>query len=183
MAYWLQLKELFAEFQTPYPILLLRNSALLVSSKQVEKLEHLKVSAAELFLSNEELFAKKTKELSKLPLDFTIQKETLATIFEGLKPLIQQTDASFEGALKAQEKKQIKGLEKLEKRLLKAEKKKFSDVLYRIKTLQDELFPRNGLQERNVNFSELYLEVGPELIPILLQNLRPLEQTFALLEI
>jgi hypothetical protein len=55
--------------------------------------------------------------------------------------------------------------------------------LYRIKTLQDELFPRNGLQERNVNFSELYLEVGPELIPILLQNLRPLEQTFALLEI
>ena len=183
LAYWLQLKELFAEFQTPYPILLLRNSALLLASKQVEKLEHLKVSTAELFLSNEELFAKKTKELSKLPLDFTIQKETLTTLFKGLKPLIQQTDASFEGALKAQEKKQIKGLEKLEKRLLKAEKKKFSDVLHRIKTLQDELFPRNGLQERNVNFSELYLEVGPELIPILLQNLRPLEQTFALLEI
>jgi len=85
--------------------------------------------------------------------------------------------------LRAQEKKQLKGLEKLEKRLLKAEKKKLSGVLYRIKSLQDELFPRKGLQERNVNFSELYLGVGPELIPMLMQNLRSFEQTFALLEI
>ena len=183
LAYWLQLKKLFAEFQTTYPILLLRNSALLVASKQVEKLQHLQVSTAELFLPQEELFAKKAKQLSKLPLDFASQKETLATLFKGLKPLVQQTDASFEGALRAQEKKQLKGLEKLEKRLLKAEKKKLSGVLYRIKSLQDELFPRKGLQERNVNFSELYLEVGPELIPMLMQNLRPLEQSFALLEI
>ena len=183
LAYWLQLKELFADFQTPYPILLLRNSALLVASKQVEKLQHLQLAAAELFLPQEELFAKKTKQLSKLPLDFSSQKETLASLFNGLKPLVQQTDASFEGALRAQEKKQLKGLEKLEKRLLKAEKKKLSGVLYRIKTLQDELFPRKGLQERNVNFSELYLEVGPELIPMLLQNLHPLEQSFAILEI
>jgi bacillithiol biosynthesis cysteine-adding enzyme BshC len=183
LAYWLQLKELFAEFQTPYPILLLRNSALFLTSKQVEKLQHLQVAAAELFLPQEELFAKKTKQFSKLPLDFASQKETLVSLFNGLKPLVQQTDVSFEGALRAQEKKQLKGLEKLEKRLLKAEKKKLSGVLYRIKTLQDELFPRKGLQERNVNFSELYLEVGPELIPMLLQNLRPLEQSFAILEI
>ena len=34
-------------------------------------------------------------------------------------------------------------------------------------SLQNELFPKQSLQERNTNFSELYLEFGKELIPVL----------------
>jgi hypothetical protein len=40
------------------------------------------------------------------------------------------------------------------------------------------LFPRNGLQERNLNFSEFYLDYGDELIPSLCKILSPLEQKF-----
>ena len=41
--------------------------------------------------------------------------------------LAKETDISFLGAVQAQEKKQLNGLDKLEKRLLKAEKRKFKD--------------------------------------------------------
>ncbi|HEY4618391.1 MAG TPA: bacillithiol biosynthesis BshC, partial [Flavobacterium sp.] len=44
--------------------------------------------------------------------------------------------------------------------------------------LQNELFPNKGLQERQVNFSEFYLENGDNLIPTIIDKLKPLEQNF-----
>ena len=43
--------------------------------------------------------------------------------FEHLLNIANQTDKSFIGAVKAQEVKQLKGLDNLEKRFLKAEKR------------------------------------------------------------
>ena len=91
-----------------------------------------------------------------------------------------QTDASFIGAVNAQETKQIKGLHNLEKRLIKAEKKKHAEELERVTDLQDELFPNQGLQERSGNFSEFYLANGSELIEELLKILKPLEVNFTI---
>ena len=78
----------------------------------------------------------------------------------------------------AQEVKQIKGLENLEKRLLKAEKRILSDQLQRITLLQNELFPNQSLQERKANFSEFYIDFGQELMQLLLDKLQPLENEF-----
>jgi uncharacterized protein YllA (UPF0747 family) len=94
--------------------------------------------------------------------------------------LSKKTDASFLGAVKAQEVKQIKGLENLEKRLLKAQKRKYYDELERIKTLQNELFPNQSLQERKNNFSEMYIQ-NNKLIDKCLQELDPLSSYFDIL--
>ena len=85
--------------------------------------------------------------------------------------------------VKAQEIKQLKGLDKLEKRLLKAEKIKLKDTLSRITDLQNELFPNQRLQERQANFSEFYLEAGDHLISKLTEKLQPLEQRFDIIEL
>ena len=79
--------------------------------------------------------------------------------------------------------KQLKGLEHLEKRLLKAQKRKLADEVGRMTDLQEELFPGQSLQERNTNFSELYLEYGQALIEVLLNNLKPLSGQFLVLTI
>ncbi len=97
--------------------------------------------------------------------------------------LAEQTDQSFVGAVKAQERKQIKGLEHLEKRLLQAQKRKLSDQVSRMTDLQNQLFPNQSLQERATNFSELYLEFGDQLIPQLVLNLQPLKQEFLILNL
>jgi hypothetical protein len=53
-----------------------------------------------------------------------------------------------------------------------------SDILERITDLQNELFPNKSLQERQANFSEFYLENGSNLIPSVIDTLKPLEQNF-----
>ena len=95
--------------------------------------------------------------------------------------LAEQTDKSFLGAVNAQEVKQIKGLKHLEKRLLKAQKRKLKDQIERCTDLQEQLFPNQSLQERNTNFSELYLEYGDDLIPELMKHLEPLSGQFTIL--
>lgn len=183
LAYWLQLKSSFEAQQVTFPILLLRNSVLLITDKQKEKLQKLNLSVADLFLHQDDLMTKVTKEISDISIDFTPQKEHLKKQFENLYRLAEQTDASFKGAVAAQETKQIKGLENLEHRLLKAQKRKLEDVLERVRLLQNELFPRQSLQERNLNFSEFYLEYGEDFISKLAQNLEPLKGEFMVLEL
>jgi len=181
MAYWMQLKSFFNTVSVPFPILLLRNSVLLIDEKQRKKMKALKISKKDVFLKQHELIKEKVKEISELNLDFTNQRDNLKAMFEQLKSLSDKTDKSFTGAVLAQEKKQINGLNHLEKRLLKAQKRKYKEIVKRITELQQELFPKQSLQERQANFSEFYEIYGDELIPLLIAVLDPLKLEFDLI--
>ncbi|WP_299226091.1 bacillithiol biosynthesis cysteine-adding enzyme BshC [uncultured Psychroserpens sp.] len=183
LAYWLQLRSNFDAQGVTYPMLLLRNSVLLITEKQKQKLENLEVPISDLFLEQAELKTKVTKKISEIKIDFSEQKTYLAQQFKGLYHLAEKTDASFTGAVSAQERKQIKGLEHLEKRLLKAQKRKLKDHLDRIILIQNDLFPNQSLQERKMNFSEFYLEHGIELISKLIDDLNPLENKFSIITV
>jgi bacillithiol biosynthesis cysteine-adding enzyme BshC len=178
IAYWLELKSFFNTIKVTFPILLLRNSALLTTEKQVKKADKLGLTWSDLFSKQKDLVNAKTRALSEFPIDFSPQKEHLRKQFEALLDLAKKTDDSFFGALKAQEAKQIKGLVNLEKRLLKAQKRKHFEALERITDLQNELFPNQSLQERQANFSEFYLEYGDLFIQKLMGQLKPLDTSF-----
>ena len=178
LAYWFQLKGTFKSFEVPFPMLLLRNSVLLVSEKHQKKLEKKNIDVRELFKKQNQLLTDKTIALSEIEIDFSTQIKFLKQQFKDLYELAEKTDVSFIGAVSAQERKQIKGLEYLEKRLLKAQKRKLSEKLAHIKAIQDALFPNQSLQERNTNFSTFYLQYGDELIQVLLNELQPLSDQF-----
>ena len=120
--------------------------------------------------------------ISEVNIDFTSQKLFLQQQFNALKEVALKTDKSFEGAVNAQERKQLKGLENLEKRLLKAQKRKLTNEVERVKAIQNELFPNQSLEERSRNFSEYYLELGDNLIPMLFEALNPLQMEFTVIE-
>ncbi len=183
LAYWFQLKEYFNAVSVPFPILLLRNSVLLLPTKLSEKLDKLEVPLERLFHKKHELRSWYTRKLSEIEIDFTPQRNHLKQQFKDLYELAKQTDASFEGAVAAQEKKQLNGLDHLEKRLLKAQKRKLADHLERLDLLQMELFPNESLQERQHNFSQWYMEIGPSLFSKLKENLDPLSMEFCVLEV
>ena len=183
LAYWLQLKDYFDSVSVSFPILLVRNSVLLVPEKLSEKLNRLNLRPQELFLNQIDFLKKKTKELSNTEIDFSEQRNHLVQQFKDLYTLAEKTDKSFLGAVGAQEKKQLKGLDNLEKRLLRAEKRRLKDTLDRMTAIQDELFPLGSLQERKLNFSEVYLEMGDSLIPILMNSLNPLDLNFTILTV
>ena len=142
LAYWFQLQDYFKKVEVVFPILLLRNSVLLVPDRLSEKLHKLEVEVSDLFLKQHELTTKHTKKISDIAIDFSSQRAHLEQQFKALYELAKKTDASFVGAVAAQEKKQLNGLDKLEKRLLKAQKRKLTDELERLTTIQDQLFPK-----------------------------------------
>jgi bacillithiol biosynthesis cysteine-adding enzyme BshC len=181
LAYWLELKDMFAAFDTPFPMLLLRNSVLVKTEKQADKLEKLGISDTDIFLKRDSYINRKVRQISNIDIDFTEQRTMLKEHFASLRELAKQTDASFIGAVEAQELKQLKGLDNLEKRLLKAQKIKLKDQVSRMTDLQEQLFPGRSLQERNLNFSELYLAYGNSLIPQLIKALKPLQGDFLIL--
>ncbi len=178
LAYWMELKDYFETVEVPFPMLLLRNSVLIQTDKQAEKIKKLNVSDRELFLKQHELINRKVRQISNIDINFDPQRKLLQEQFEAMYKLAEQTDVTFKNAVKAQEVKQLKGLEMLEKRLLKAQKRKLGDHVKRLTTIQNELFPNQSLQERTANFSELYLEYGKDLIPNLIKHLDPLKGEF-----
>lgn len=181
LAYWLELKSNFEANHVTFPILLLRNSVLLATEKQHEKLDKLGLNWADVFQKQEDLINKKTKEYSNFTIDFSKQKAFLKKQFEDLYTIANQTDKSFLGAVKAQEIKQLKGLDTLEKRLLKAEKRNLNTRLEQIISIQNALFPSKSLQERKDNFATFYVSHGEAQISILLKELKPLEHEFTVI--
>ncbi|MDD7887362.1 bacillithiol biosynthesis cysteine-adding enzyme BshC [Flavivirga sp. 57AJ16] len=181
LAYWFQLKQFFNTVNVPFPVLLLRNSVLIKTKQQADKLKRLNISNEDIFLKRDAFINRKVREISNINIDFSPQREHLEAQFKALFKLAEQTDKSFLGAVKAQEAKQLKGLGNLEQRLLKAQKKTLADQVSRMTELQEQLFPGQSLQERHTNFSELYLEYGEQLIPNLIKNLDPLNSEFLIL--
>ena len=178
LSYWLQLKTYFESEQLNFPILLHRNSVLLMHQKQQQKLDKLNVSVSDLFKNKQALIDSQIKKISKFHIDFSEQKAVISQQFTVLYDVASQTDKSFIGAVSAQEKKQIKGLEVLERRLLKAEKNSHTNYIDRLEQIHLELFPNGSLQERFLNFSEFYLYYGDEFIERLRLELAPLNQNF-----
>ena len=183
LAYWFQLKDYFKSVAIPFPILLLRNSGLLVSEKAGSQLEKLDLTMGELFKKQHDMQRDYTKKISTVVIDFSEQRDHLKEQFRAMYDLAKQTDASFVGAVGAQEKKQLKGLDHLEKRLLKAQKRKHEGLLNKVTALQDTLFPKQSLQERNTNFAAFYLEYGPDLIKEIKNELKPLDLQFSVIHL
>jgi bacillithiol biosynthesis cysteine-adding enzyme BshC len=178
LAYWMQMKQYFEKVDVPFPILHLRNSALLVYKKELRKMEKLGIEVKDIFLDQNELISNQVKQVSDIKIDFSPERRMLEEMFESMKGLAEKTDKSFIGAVLAQEKKQLNGLDKLEKRMLRAQKRKYADRVNRITEIQNLLFPKGSLQERQANFSEFYEEMGEGLIDLILERLDPMKMEF-----
>ncbi|MFN0729054.1 bacillithiol biosynthesis cysteine-adding enzyme BshC [Polaribacter gochangensis] len=183
LAYWLQLKAYFNTVSVPFPILVLRNSVQVISAKQQKKLNSLSISTEEMFFNIYDLLKTKINENSDISFNFLDAKTLLEQQFLALRRVASETDVSFIGAVDAQEKKQLNGLENLEKRLLRAEKRRQHDLVNRITELKMQLFPNESLEERQRNFSEYYLEYGDAFIDALKSTLKPLDLEFTVLEL
>ena len=98
--------------------------------------------------------------ISDIDIDFGPQRRLITEQFRQLKDLALSTDKSFIGAVFAQEKKQLKGLDVLEKRMLKAQRRKLVNEVQRVSEIYDQFYPMGVAHERFENFSALYAQMG-----------------------
>jgi bacillithiol biosynthesis cysteine-adding enzyme BshC len=183
LSYWLQLRSTFEAFKVAFPMLQMRNSVLVYSEKTLKKLKKLNINTVDLFQSPIDLKNQHVRAISSIDIDFSTQKKHLSQQFEDLYKLAEKTDKSFLNAVAAQEKKQKNGLDKLEKRLLKAQRRKLKSETERLTQIQNKLFPNENLQERYVNFTDIYLTYGNSFMRFILDNLDPFQYEFSLLEL
>ena len=106
--------------------------------------------------------------------DLTVGKEldTANRLFEELRKRASIVDKTLGPLVGAEATRVTHGLEKIEKKMLKAEKRLHADRLRQIKDVKDALFPGGHLQERVDNFLNFY-QKDPEFISRLLSMLDP----------
>jgi bacillithiol biosynthesis cysteine-adding enzyme BshC len=183
LAYWLQLKNVFQEANIAYPVLVLRNSFLLYKKAQQEKLEKMNYGIADLFVSTEILFTNLVNKESANNLSLQNQLVETRNFYNNLKVQANSIDSTLEIHIEAIAAKAIKRIEQLEKKILKAEKRKYSDQKNQLQNIKPDLFPNKSLQERVENFSYFYSIFGKELLNIILTSSKGLQQEFSLVEI
>ncbi len=180
IAYWLQLKDFFRYYNRSLPILKVRNSIFCTLQKAKTQMEKLNISFEELFLPLHELINKKVKQNNYLFSEITQHKSTLKKIFIDIHQTAEKTDKSFLGAVNAEQTRQQKGLNRLIKRLEKAEKQKQHQKIQMTKNLYHKLFPNGKLQERELNFFEILLQ-NKNLIENIINHNNPFENGITLI--
>lgn len=181
LAYWMQLKKVFQAVNTDYPVLVLRNSFLLLNQKQQSTIEKLGFEVDDLFNNEADLLNKFVLKNSQQILNYSNEIIKLNKIFDSLKDQASKIDSTLLVHLKSIEVKTINKIEAAEKKLLKAEKRKFTEQQLQINKIKAQLFPSNKLQERVENFSFYYSKYGKEFFNILLQSSLSLEQEFTII--
>ena len=180
IAYWLQTYDVFKTFSTSFPILLMRNSVLILNSKQSSKIESLNLTVND-FFNDTDSINKKFIENADDNIDLSNDKINFDKVFQSIENKI--SDESLLSSLKALNKKTSNSLKEYEKRVIRHLKSKRENEILKIKKIKDVLFPNNQLQERHNNFISMYLNYGDNFIKNLVSALDPLDPNFVILEI
>jgi bacillithiol biosynthesis cysteine-adding enzyme BshC len=162
LAYWLELKNVFAAVHIPYPVLILRNSFLLMKKEQAAKLTQLGFSLSDLFRDEQTLLNQLVHRDSENQLNLDQERASMRALYEELKTIAKNVDGSLIDHVSSLEVRADKKLAELQKKLLRAERNKFETQQNQIAKLKQELFPSGSLQERVDNFSTYYAREGKQ---------------------
>ncbi len=182
IAYWLELKKVFEAVGVPYPVLVLRNSFLIIEKNHQALLDKLNFTVADFFKTEEQLMNQLVKRESGLQLSLKNEMQTLEGFYTTLQHTATAIDSSLQKHTAALQTQALKKITALEKKMLKAEKKKFEAQQRQLQKLKIVLFPHNNLQERIENFIPFYAKWGDDFIKALYKNSLALEQQFIILE-
>lgn len=182
LAYWTQLKKIFEHYGVPYPLLVLRNSFLLISRQQAALVQKLGFRPVQLFQSLHDLKNDWVNAHSGRNLDVQEALDGVQGIYNALKEQAGAVDATLTGHIAALEKTAGKRISELGKKMLRAEKRNHSDAMNQVTKLKEQLFPLNNLQERVENFIPFYARYGNGWIAALYKYSLGLEQEFVVLE-
>ncbi len=181
-AYWFELKSLFDHYQVPFPMLILRNSFLLIRDFWRTKMEKAGLHQETVFQKEELLLEQMVKDHSSNQLNLEKEIQQLETYYDSLKQISESVDETLAQHVEALRSKALKGVSELEKKILRAEKRNFADARNRIHEVREALFPMDGLQERVDNFIPWYANYGQAFLDLIYTNSLCLEQEFVVLE-
>jgi bacillithiol synthase len=176
LAYWQERKELMKYFGTFMPVLIRRNSTMFVLKPQLKTAENLGLNWKDLFEDVNNINQKYLQSVSTIELDLSKEKEDLIKVFSQIADKAIEIEKGLKDGVEVERTKALKQIESLEARMIKSLKKNEETAINQIAKLHQKLFPGEGLQERVDNFFQYFLIFGDQLLPLLFENLNPLNK-------
>ncbi len=156
LVYWLQLNGVFEYYKAPFPILMPRNFGMVVDSPMQKKFSKTGLEVKDLFHEKNYLFNHWVANNSHHDLSLGKQMQSLQLLLIEIQNKATAIDSTLSKLVAAESQRAINGLERIEKKMLKAEKRKHEEKLKQIESVKDALFPHGSLQERTDNFLNFY---------------------------
>ena len=181
IAYWLQTKDLFNQYKVPFPLLLLRNSFEIIDSKANQMKEKLEMGTEDIFKTEAQLIKEIVQKRSHEKLSLEDERKAIEADYNKIKETAEAVDSSLLQHTEALKVKALHQIDTLEKKILKAEKKKFDAEQRQISKLKQKLFPSGALQERVDNLLPYYAKWGDGFLKELYNASQSLEQQFCIL--
>jgi bacillithiol biosynthesis cysteine-adding enzyme BshC len=181
VTYWLQLKSNFDHYKIDFPVLLLRNSAMVIDRRSELRMQILGISHKDLFAKTETLKNEWVRAHVNLHLSLNDEERAISAVFDQIKLNAYKIDKTLSQSTDAAKNKTLKLIASLEKKMLRAEKRKHKTSLAQIESLKEKLFPTGVLQERVLNIAPMYILYGDEFIDSLVAFFKPLDHQFTIL--
>jgi bacillithiol synthase len=155
---------------------------LIIDKRHQDLLNKLNLTALDLFKGKEVLLNEIVNRESKFILNLTIEKKEFENIYDQIDKLVNRIDSTLRQHVEALETRHVKALSALEKKMFRAEKRKFSDQKNQLNKIFSSLFPNDGLQERTENFMLFYSKWGNDFFKMLYDASLTLEEKFCIIE-
>jgi bacillithiol synthase len=178
LSYWLELKPLFENYKVNYPMLVLRSSAVIISSSIQKKLEKLNLNVADFFQDVEAVINQYVRQNISSEAHLNGEKAKLDEVFDLISNKAIAADPTLKQSVAAEKQKALAILENIESKILKAEKRKQETAVNQIRSIHTALFPGNEPQERREGFIAYYSDT---FINEVVQHTDALKKTFDVL--
>ncbi len=122
LVYWLELKSVFAHFKIPFPILMPRNFALVLDAPTARKLSKTGLEIKDFFEEKNYLYNHWVTKNSPHDLSLGKAMTTLEALLGDIYERSIKIDSTLGQMTKAETKRMQDGLERIEKKMLRAEK-------------------------------------------------------------
>ncbi|MBX2906374.1 MAG: bacillithiol biosynthesis cysteine-adding enzyme BshC [Taibaiella sp.] len=182
VAYWLQLLPLFRHYGVFYPPVLLRQSVLWVPADMARLRNSVSLDLVDMFTPLQELLKQYILAHSGDTLSLKPEIEKMEALMQRFADRAAEVDATLKSAAAAASQKMRNQAVALQKKMLRAQKRKMNVQVDRITRLWEGLNPNGNLQERTDNFLEYYLEHGHNFFDVILQAIKPLTTEFLIVE-
>ena len=181
LAYWLELKQVFAAAGVPYPVLLPRNSFGLIDAAGRSHFAETGLPLTMIFKTMHEQMNEIVRLHSSNQVSLEAELEQVNQLYRSIAQTAAQVDPTLQQHVQSLQIHALKKLEVLQKKLVKAEKRKFGEEKHRLQQVHEKLFPANSLQERVENMASWYGLLGKDLITILLHHSKGWEPAFGII--
>ena len=181
VAYWLQLQKVFEAHQVPFPVVMQRNSYLLLGKSTKDKIEKMGLTIGNMFLNDADLTDKYLQIHSAT--NFMDNANQIDVLLQQIFDEVKNIDAQSGKELLQFKLESRKVLMANFKTYKKVREQKQEDNIVKMLKLKERIFPNGTFQERIENVMMHDINLFEDLIEKVLQNANAFSNDLIVLEV